>query len=116
MGKTILYGADARNALLAGVDFLAKAVASSLGPAGRNTVIFNRRGGVMISKDGVTIAESIEAEDLATDAGVQLVKQVARKTADRATELTGVLYRCAADCNRKPEPPSGFRVRGRTGN
>ena len=50
MGKTILYGADARNALLAGVDFLAKAVASSLGPAGRNTVIFNRRGGVMISK------------------------------------------------------------------
>jgi chaperonin GroEL len=68
MGKTILYGPDARNALMRGVDFLARAVASSLGPAGRNTVIYNRHGGAMLTKDGVAIAEAIEAEDLATDA------------------------------------------------
>lgn len=88
MGKTILYGSDARNKLNDGVSFLARAVASSLGPAGRNTVIYNRHGGAILTKDGVTIAEAIEAEDLATDAGVQLVKQVARKTSDSAGDGT----------------------------
>src|SRR5690349_5528573 len=88
MPKLTLYGNEARKKLLEGVEFLARAVSSSLGPAGRNTVIFNRHGGAILTKDGVTIAESIQAEDLSVDAGVQLVKQVARKTADTAGDGT----------------------------
>ncbi len=87
MSKIIEFGPDARKKLSAGIDKLADAVTSTLGPNGRNVVIAN--GGIPQStKDGVTVAKSITLEDPIEELGVQLVKQVAIKTADNAGDGT----------------------------
>ena len=88
MGKILLYGADARMNIMRGIDLLAKAVSSSLGPAGRNTIIYNGYDDPILTKDGITIAHNIEVEDPTIDAGIRLVKSVARKTADSAGDGT----------------------------
>ncbi len=87
MSKIIEFGPDARKKLSAGIDKLANAVTSTLGPNGRNVVIAN--GGIPQStKDGVTVAKSITLEDPIEELGVQLVKQAAIKTADNAGDGT----------------------------
>ena len=69
MAKNILYGIEARNALLAGVDKLANTVKITLGPKGRNVVLDKKYGTPLITNDGVTIAKEIELEDAAENMG-----------------------------------------------
>ena len=88
MAKTILYGIEARNALVAGVDKLANTVKITMGPKGRNVVLDKKYGAPLITNDGVTIAKDIELEDAAENMGAQLVKEVATKTNDAAGDGT----------------------------
>jgi len=88
MAKEILYGIDARNALLRGVDKLANTVKITLGPKGRNVVLDKKYGSPLITNDGVTIAKEIELEDACENMGAQLVREVASKTNDAAGDGT----------------------------
>lgn len=88
MAKNIIYGIEARNALLAGVDKLANTVKITLGPKGRNVVLDKKYGAPLITNDGVTIAKEIELEDAAENMGAQLVREVATKTNDAAGDGT----------------------------
>jgi chaperonin GroEL len=88
MAKEILYGIDARNALVRGVDKLANTVKITLGPKGRNVVLDKKYGSPLITNDGVTIAKEIELEDEAENMGASLVKEVATKTNDAAGDGT----------------------------
>ena len=88
MAKDILYGIEARNALLRGVDQLADTVKITLGPKGRNVVLEKKYGAPLITNDGVTIAKEIELEDAAENMGAQLVREVATKTNDAAGDGT----------------------------
>ncbi len=88
MSKEIMYGTDARAALLRGVDKLADTVKITLGPKGRNVVLDKKFGAPLITNDGVTIAKEIELEDAAENMGAQLVREVATKTNDAAGDGT----------------------------
>ena len=88
MSKEILYGQEARAALLRGVDKLADTVKITLGPKGRNVVLEKKFGAPLITNDGVTIAKEIELEDAAENMGAQLVREVAVKTNDAAGDGT----------------------------
>ena len=88
MAKEILYGTDARAALLRGVDKLADTVKITLGPKGRNVVLDKKFGAPLITNDGVTIAKEIELECPAENMGAQLVREVATKTNDAAGDGT----------------------------
>ena len=87
MAKEIKYNADARNAIVAGIDKLADTVKITLGPKGRNVVLDKEFGAPLVTNDGVTIAKDIELED-AFDMGAQLVREVATKTNDAAGDGT----------------------------
>ena len=88
MAKDILYGIEARDALVRGVDKLANTVKITLGPKGRNVVLDKKYGSPLITNDGVTIAKEIELEDEAETMGAQLVREVATKTNDAAGDGT----------------------------
>ena len=88
MAKEILYGIEARNALVRGVDQLADTVKITLGPKGRNVVLDKKYGSPLVTNDGVTIAKEIELENEAENMGAQLVKEVATKTNDAAGDGT----------------------------
>ena len=88
MAKEILYGMEARSALLRGVDKLANTVKITLGPKGRNVVLDKKFGAPLITNDGVTIAKEIELEDAAENMGANLVREVATKTNDAAGDGT----------------------------
>ena len=88
MSKEILYGTEARAALLRGVDKLANTVKITLGPKGRNVVLEKKFGAPLITNDGVTIAKEIELENAAENMGAQLVREVAVKTNDAAGDGT----------------------------
>ncbi|MBE6642382.1 MAG: chaperonin GroEL [Clostridia bacterium] len=88
MAKEIMYGIDARNALLRGVDKLADTVKITMGPKGRNVVLDKKFGAPLITNDGVTIAREIELDDAMENMGAQLVKEVATKTNDAAGDGT----------------------------
>ena len=88
MAKEIKYGAEAREALGAGVNKLADTVRVTLGPKGRNVVLDKAYGAPLITNDGVTIAKEIELEDPFENMGAQLVKEVATKTNDVAGDGT----------------------------
>ena len=88
MAKEIKYGAEAREALEAGVNKLADTVRVTLGPKGRNVVLDKSFGTPLITNDGVTIAKEIELEDAFENMGAQLVKEVATKTNDVAGDGT----------------------------
>ena len=88
MAKKIMYGIEARDALVRGVDKLADTVKITLGPKGRNVVLDKQFGSPLITNDGVTIAKEIELEDEAENMGAQLVKEVATKTNDAAGDGT----------------------------
>ncbi len=88
MAKKIVYGEEARKALLSGVNQLADTVKITLGPKGRNVVLDKKFGAPLITNDGVTIAKEIELEDAYENMGAQLVKEVATKTNDVAGDGT----------------------------
>ena len=88
MAKDIIYGTEAREALLNGVDKLANTVKITMGPKGRNVVLDKKFGTPLITNDGVTIAKEIELEDLSENMGAQLVREVATKTNDAAGDGT----------------------------
>ena len=88
MAKEIIYGMEARAALLRGVDKLADTVKITLGPKGRNVVLEKKFGAPLITNDGVTIAREIELDDAMENMGAQLVKEVATKTNDAAGDGT----------------------------
>lgn len=88
MAKQIIYGEDARKALLSGVNQLADTVKITLGPKGRNVVLDKKFGAPLITNDGVTIAKEIELDDAYENMGAQLVKEVATKTNDVAGDGT----------------------------
>ena len=88
MAKQIIYGEDARKALLQGVNQLADTVKITLGPKGRNVVLDKKFGAPLITNDGVTIAKEIELEDPFENMGAQLVKEVSTKTNDVAGDGT----------------------------
>ena len=82
MAKELRFGADARNLLLSGVDQLAEAVKSTLGPKGRNVILEKITGSPVVTNDGVTIAREIHLKDQFENMGAQLVKEAAIKTND----------------------------------
>jgi chaperonin GroEL len=88
MAKIVIYGADARKKLLDGVDKLTKAVATTLGPKGRNVALDKKWGAPNVIHDGVTVAKEIELEEPFENMGAQLVKEAASKTADVAGDGT----------------------------
>ena len=88
MNKQVTLGSEARTNLIKGIDILADAVVSTLGPNGRNVVIANEMGAPQSTKDGVTVAKSIILKDPEQELGVQLVKQAAIKTAEKAGDGT----------------------------
>ncbi len=88
MAKQIIYGEDARKALLCGIDQLADTVKITLGPKGRNVVLDKKFGAPLITNDGVTIAKEIELDDPFENMGAQLVKEVSTKTNDVAGDGT----------------------------
>ncbi len=88
MSKEVKFGASARQQMLVGVDILANAVKTTLGPKGRNVVIEKSFGGPKITKDGVTVAKEIELKDKIQNIGAQAIKEVASKTNDIAGDGT----------------------------
>ena len=100
MAKQLLFDEEARRKLLAGVEKLAKAVKTTLGPKGRNVVLDKSFGSPTVTKDGVSVAKEIELEDPYENMGAQMVKEVASKTSDiagdgttTATVLAEAIYR-----------------------
>ncbi len=88
MAKKLLFGEDSRNGLMAGVEQLASAVKSTLGPKGRTVVLQKSFGAPIITKDGVSVAKEIELEDPVENAGAQMVMEAAQKTNDLAGDGT----------------------------
>ena len=88
MAKDIRFDEEARRALERGVNKVADAVKTTLGPKGRNVVIEKSYGSPTITKDGVTVAKEIELSDPAENVGAKLVKEVASKTNDVAGDGT----------------------------
>ena len=88
MDKKIIFSSQAREELLNGINKLADAVVATLGPAGRNAVIEQDMGNPISTKDGVTVAKSIDLEERVENIGAQLVKQASIKTGDQAGDGT----------------------------
>jgi chaperonin GroEL len=88
MAKKILFGQQARTAMLKGIDILANTVKVTLGPKGRNVAFERSFGAPLITKDGVTVAKEIELADNLENMGAQMVREVASKTADVAGDGT----------------------------
>jgi chaperonin GroEL len=88
MAKQLMFDENARHSLLRGVEKLARAVKSTLGPAGRNVILDKKFGSPTITKDGVTVAKEIELDDPYENMGAQLVREVASKTSDVAGDGT----------------------------
>jgi len=86
--KEVKFSTDARNRMIRGIDVLADAVKTTLGPKGRNVVLDKSFGAPRITKDGVTVAKEIELEDKFENMGAQMVKEVASRTNDTAGDGT----------------------------
>lgn len=100
MAKKILFEADARQAIKAGIDIAAKAVKVTLGPRGRNVILDKGYGGPHMTNDGVTIAKEINLKDKFENMGAEIVKEVANKTNDMAgdgTTTSVVLFQAMVD-------------------
>ena len=88
MAKQLLFGQDARLALIEGVDMLANSVKATLGPRGRNVLIEKSYGPPSVTKDGVTVAKEVELSEPFANLGARMVRQAASKTADDAGDGT----------------------------
>ena len=88
MGKEIFHGKESREKLLNGVNQLANAVSVTLGPRGRNVIIDGKDGTPHITKDGVTVAKSVEFTDRTVNLGATIIKEASQQTADNAGDGT----------------------------
>ncbi len=88
MAKQLVFGEDARKKLKVGIDVVANAVATTLGPKGRNVAIDKKYGSPTITHDGVTVAKEIELPDPFENMGAQLLKEASAKTNDIAGDCT----------------------------
>lgn len=88
MSKEIIYNEEARKALKAGVDTIANAVKTTLGPKGRNVAIAKSFGSQVVTKDGVTVAKEIEDKDPFKNVGVEMIKEASSKVNDLAGDGT----------------------------
>src|SRR5512139_2655045 len=88
MAKQLVFTTEAQQALKRGVDMLASAVATTLGPKGRNVALDKKFGAPTITHDGVTVAKEIELKDPYENMGAQLLKEAATKTNDVAGDGT----------------------------
>ncbi len=111
VAKEIIYTADARKRILAGVNALADVVKVTLGPRGRNVVLEKCYGPPTITKDGVSVAKEIELSDRFENMGAQMVREVASKTSDvagdgttTATLLAQAIYREGIQARSPPVP------------
>src|SRR5437867_1327940 len=86
--KQLLFSEQARQAILEGVEILARAVKVTLGPRGRNVVLDKKWGSPTVTKDGVTVAKEIELDEPYHNMGAQMVREVASKTSDVAGDGT----------------------------
>ncbi|MGA0856475.1 MAG: chaperonin GroEL, partial [Burkholderiaceae bacterium] len=86
--KQVMFGDDARQKMVNGINVLANAVKVTLGPKGRNVVLERSFGAPTVTKDGVSVAKEIELKDKFENMGAQMVKEVASKTADNAGDGT----------------------------
>jgi chaperonin GroEL len=100
MAKQLVFEADARQKILAGVEKLSRAVKTTLGPAGRNVALDKKFGSPTVTKDGVTVAKEVELHDPFENMGAQMVREVSSKTSDiagdgttTATVLAEAMYR-----------------------
>src|SRR5258706_9388452 len=98
--KQLLFSEQARQAILEGVEILARAVKVTLGPRGRNVVLDKKWGSPTVTKDGVTVAKEIELDEPYQNMGAQMVRQAASKTSDipgdgttTATVLAEAIFR-----------------------
>ncbi|MBI5959610.1 MAG: chaperonin GroEL [Chloroflexi bacterium] len=96
MPKQLAFGQEARDGLKAGMDILAKAVMTTLGPKGRNVGLDKKWGAPTVTHDGVSVAKEIELEDMYANMGAQLLKEAATKTneiaGDGTTTATALAY------------------------
>src|SRR5881394_2498541 len=88
MAKQLVFDEQARRSLKKGIDILASAVKTTLGPKGRNVALDKKFGAPTVTHDGVTVAKEISLEDPAENMGVQLLKEAATKTNDVAGDGT----------------------------
>mgnify|MGYP001347027048 FL=1 len=88
INKTLLFDAEARKEILEGVETIAKAVKSTMGPNGQTVVIEREGAPPILTKDGVTVAHAINLSDKFKNLGVQMVKQAAARTAEEAGDGT----------------------------
>src|SRR5579884_1141119 len=88
MAKQLVFDEEARRSLKRGIDTLAGAVKTTLGPKGRNVALGKKFGAPQVTHDGVTVAKEIEVKDRFVNLGVQIVKQAASKTGDVAGDGT----------------------------
>jgi len=95
MAKQLVFSEEARRKLQAGMDILAQAVITTLGPKGRNVALDRKFGSPTITHDGVTVAKEIELEDPFENMGVQLIKEAATKTNDIAGDGPLAPTRCS---------------------
>src|SRR5438045_5234683 len=88
MAKQLVFTDDARKKLKAGIDTMANAVKTTLGPKGRNVAVDKKFGSPTVTHDGVTVAREVELEDPFENMGAQLLKEAATKTNDIAGDGT----------------------------
>ena len=86
--KQLIFGQEARMALLVGVDALADAVKATLGPKGRNVLMEKSFGAPKVTKDGVTVAKEVELKEPLANMGARMIRQAASKTGDIAGDGT----------------------------
>ena len=84
----IKFGNEARQPLVSGVNLLADAVKVTLGPKGKNVILFNGEGNAYITKDGISVAKHVYSDDPFVNAGIQLIRAAASKTAEKAGDST----------------------------
>ena len=101
MAKEILFDSPMRDRLMSGIEAVASAVASTLGPSGRTVLIEQEYGNTLITKDGVTVAKSIDLADKVENVGASLIKSIASKTNDQAGDRTTTSTVLAAEMARE---------------
>ena len=86
--KDVIFGDEARQRMLRGINVLADAVKATLGPKGRNVILDKSFGAPTVTKDGVSVAKEIELKDKFENMGAQMVKEVASQASDQAGDGT----------------------------
>jgi len=108
----ILFGADTQNKLLAGVNKLANAVSSTLGPAGQNVILYQRGAPPVVTKDGVSVARVVQVEDDFEQAGIDVVRQASMETEKASGDGTTTTVVIARDLLKEAQKQLAVGVSG----